>query len=588
LAIPGTDTNPDLVGFPVISIQGYTGLGEGMFNPLVFYNELKQFKDGFSVIRGKHSVKFGAQIMRIRNQQSFPLSPRGNFSFTGFVTGNPVADFLLGRPLLSSSSVGLTPARLFTTLYHLFVTDDWKVTPNLTVNLGLRYELNPPVQDSRGLARNLDIKTGTLFPNGDIRTRLYRFDKNNLAPRLSFAYRPSGTQRTVIRGGSGVFYSTPEFNTVVDFNLNPPFFTTNNFRATPEVPLTLADPFPVTGKLPTGAPTIFSVDRDNYRDAFTLLWSLDVQHELVRDFSIDIGYTGSKTTGLLGDILPNQPDPGPDNPQARRRFPQFGPIFFWTPNAFSTYHGLTFKAEKRYSQGLFFLASYTWSKAIDLIQSPVFGDGLSGGIQRKDNIFADKSVAGFDRRHRLSFSYGYELPFGKGKPLASNLGPAVEALIGGWQINGITTLQTGPPFTPVVPGDPAGIAGNGTLRPNRLRDGGLDSSQRTLVHWFDTDAFVAPPPFTFGNAGRNVLIGPGTVNFDFSVFKNKHLFPGARTRAASRGSVQPVQPSKFQPAWPHFDHAQLRRDHRRRAGARTTVRVQAILLSEDLQSGART
>jgi Carboxypeptidase regulatory-like domain/TonB-dependent Receptor Plug Domain len=520
LAIPGVDTNPAFAGFPVISIQGYTGIGEYTYAPLIFYNEVKELKDTLSIIHGSHSLKAGADILRIRNQQNFPIYPRGSFSFSGYASTNPIADFLLGLPLSSSVSGGLTPARLFTTFYNFFVTDDWKATPNLTINLGLRYEANMPVQDQRGLARNLDITTGDLFPDLNTRTRLYRFDDNNFAPRLSFAYRPLGSNHTVIRGGAGVFYSVPEFNTFVDFNLNPPLFTYNTFQATTTAPLTFANPFPLTGLLPSGAPTIYSVDRNAYRDGFTLLWSLSVQRQLASDLSLELSYVGSKTTGLLGDLLPNQPNPGPGNAQVRRRWPQYGNVSFWTPNAFSTYHSLEVKAERRFSHGLFFLGSYTFSKAIDLTQSPIFGDGQAGGFQSKYNIFADKGPASFDLRQRFSLSYGYELPFGHGKRFGANLDRVSEFLVGGWQINGITAAQSGSPFSLAVPGDPAGIAGNGTLRPNRLSDGRLDSSQRTLSRYFDTSAFVAPPPYTFGNSGRDILTGPGLVNFDFSVFKN--------------------------------------------------------------------
>ena len=520
LAIPGVDSNPDFAGFPVIGITGYSGIGEYTYAPLIFYNEVKDYKDTLSVIHGSHSLKVGVDILRIRNQQNFPIYPRGSFSFSGYASTNAVADFLLGLPLSTAVSGGLTPARLFTTFYNFFVTDDWKATPNLTINLGLRYEANMPVQDQRGLARNLDYATGTLFPDLNTRTRLYRFDNNNFAPRLSFAYRPLGSNRTVVRGGAGVFYSVPEFNTFVDFNLNPPLFTYKTFQSTAAAPLTFQNPFPQTGLLPAGAPTVYSVDRDNYRDGFTLQWNLSVQRLIAADLSLELSYLGSKTTGLLGDLMPNQPNPGPGNAQIRRRWPQYATVSFWTPNAFSTYHGLGVKAERRYSHGLFFLGSYTLSKAIDLTQSPIFGDGQAGGFQSKYNIFADKGPASFDLRQRFSFSYGYELPFGRGKALGAHLSQPADFLVSGWQINGITTAQSGSPFSLAVPGDPAGIAGNGTLRPNRIADGRLDSSQRTLSRYFDTSAFVAPPPYTFGSAGRDILTGPGLLNFDFSLFKN--------------------------------------------------------------------
>ena len=519
LAISGADQNPALVGFPVVNITGYAGIGEGTYNPLQFYNELEQLKDTFSYIRGSHSFKAGIDFLHIRNQQTFPLYPRGQFAFTGYATGNPVADFDLGLPLTTQVSAGLTPARILTTFYHGFILDDWKVRPNLTVNLGLRYEANMPVQDQRGLARNFDLATGTLFPDPGTRTRLYRFDANNFAPRLGIAYRPGNSEKWVIRTGTGVFYSTPEFNTVVDFNLNPPFFTTNQFRTSSSTVLTLANPFPTGLLQAAGAPSIYSIDSNSYRDAFTFEWTFGVQRQISNSLSFDATYMGSKTTGLLGDLLINQATPGIGPIQLRRRFPQYAAINYWTPIGFSTYNSLQLKAEQRFSHGLSALASYTYGKAIDLTGSPIFGDTVAGGPQQKGNIFENKGLAGFDIRHRLVVSYAYELPAGRGKQFLANANRVVDTLLGGWQLNGITTAQTGSPFTVFVPGDP-NSTGGGTLRADRLADGNLPSSQRTVQRWFDTTAFAAPALYQFGSSGRDILTGPGLVNFDASLFKN--------------------------------------------------------------------
>jgi hypothetical protein len=228
---------------------------------------------------------------------------------------------------------------------------------------------------------------------------------------------------------------------------------------------------------------------------------------------------GSKTTGLLGDLLINQATPGTGPIQQRRRFPQYAAINYWTPIGFSTYNSLQLKAEQRFSHGLTALASYTYAKAIDLTGSPIFGDSVAGGPQQKGNIFENKGLAGFDIRHRFVLSYGYELPAGRGKQFLSNANRAVDAALGGWQLNGITTAQTGSPFTVFVGGDP-NSTGGGSLRANRLANGNLSSSQRTVQRWFDTSAFAAPPLFQFGSSGRDILTGPGLVNFDASLFKN--------------------------------------------------------------------
>ena len=534
LAIPGVDQNPSLVGFPVVNITGYAAIGEGTYNPLQFYNELEQLKDTFSYVRGAHSFKAGIDFLHIRNQQTFPLYPRGQFGFTGGVTGNPVADFVLGLPLTTQVSAGLTPARIFTTFYDGYILDDWKVKPNLTINLGLRYEANMPVQDQRGLARNFDLATGTLFPAPGVRTRLYRFDDNNFAPRLGIAYRPGNSEKWVIRAGTGVFYSTPEFNTVVDFNLNPPFFTTDQFRTSPATVLTLANPFPSGSQQAAGAPSIYSIDANDYRDAFTLEWTFGIQRQITRSLSFDATYMGSKTTGLLGDLLINQATPGTGSIQLRRRFPQYAAINYWTPIGFSTYHSLQLKAEQRFANGLTFLAAYTYGKAIDLTGSPIFGDTVAGGPQQKGNIFENKGLAGYDIRHRLVVSYDYALPVGRGKQFLATANRLVDGFLGGWQLNGITTVQTGSPFTVFVGGDP-NSTGGGTLRADRLADGRLSRSERSVAEWFDTSAFRAPALFQFGNSGRDILTGPGLVNFDASLFKDFNFSESKRLQF--RGEV---------------------------------------------------
>jgi hypothetical protein len=519
LALPGVDPNPALVGFPVISVTGYAGLGEYTYAPLQFYNELKEVKDTLSMIRGSHTIKVGTDITRYREQQAFPFYPRGQFGFTGYASGNAVADLLLGLPQSSSVSNGLTPARIYTTFYHFFGTDEWKVTRKLTLNIGLRYEADMPVQDQRGLATNFNPTTGTLFPTLGTRQRLYNFDNKDFAPRFSFAYRPFGGGTTVVRGGYGIFYSMPEFNAVVDFNLNPPLFSISAFTASSQVPLTFSNPFPSTGKGAAGAATVYAVDQQGFRNGLSQLWSLSVQRKIASNLMLEAGYTGGRTDGLLMNSLINQPLPGAGSVQPRRPYPAYASINYWVPGDYATYHALLLKAERRFSNGLYFLASYTWSKSLDIQQSGIFGDSQSGGPQNKNNLRGEYGMAPMDYRQRFVVSYGYELPFGKGKRFLSTGAPLENAFLGGWQINGVTTAMSGAPFTLTVPGDPAGIGGTGTLRPNRIANGNLPSSQRTVARWFDTLAFVLPPAYSFGSSGRNVLISPGLLNFDFSLFK---------------------------------------------------------------------
>ncbi len=462
--------------------------------------------------------------------------PAGNSAFTGNATGNPVADFLLGLPQSTGSSAVSTPGNFLTTFYHFFITDEWKATRKLTITFGLRYELDPPVQEQRGNARNFNggpawdgVPTGSLFPAVGTRARLYGYDTGDFAPRFSFAYRPFGGSDTVIRAGYGIYYSMPEFNTVVDFNLNPPLSSYGTYTTSAQAPLSFNNPFPNSSQV-AGAPTIYAVDPTRYRNGRSQLWTFSIGRKAVSNISLEAAYTGGRTDGMLVNDLLNQPLPGPGAVQPRRPYPQYGNISYWVPDDYSSYNALQLKAEKRLSSGVSFLASYTWSKALDIQQSAIFGDTQAGSPQNKNDIRAEYGLASMDYRQRFVVSYGYELPFGTGRRFLAKLNPLENAFLGGWQVNGITTAQSGPPFTLFVPGDPAGLGGTGTLRPNRLRNGNLPSSQQTVGHWFDTSAFVDPPPYTFGNSGRNVLIGPGLFNFDLSLFKNFRITESKRVQ----------------------------------------------------------
>jgi hypothetical protein len=338
----------------------------------------------------------------------------------------------------------------------------------------------------------------------------YRTPKKDFAPRFGFAWRPFGNDKTSIRGGIGIYYSIPEWNTVVDFNLNPPGFNEGTYESTPANPLTLENPFPGNPLAP-GPATLFAVDPHKYREALTNQWGLSVERNVGWNTVAEVSYFGQKSTGLMGNEGINQPIPGPGDPQTRRQFPDFGSIYEFAPIGFETYEGLSGRVEKRFNGGLFFLGDYTWSHAIDTGPSPIFGDSYSGGFQNANDLSAEKASSAQDLRHVFHLSGGYTFPSGFQNS-------ALRAVLGNWQSLAILTLQSGPPFSVFVPGDPAGLAGEGTLRADRLASGHL--SNPTIAEWFDTSAFTAPPPYTFGNSGRDILRAPGRRNLDFSLIKN--------------------------------------------------------------------
>ncbi len=496
LNFANVNSDPTLVGFPDVEVSGYAGIGELSEGQDLVINDITEIVDSLAVTKGSHAIKFGTNLYKIREDQNIPVCARGCINFDGSRTGNPVADLLLGLPSLDQSSTGNERARLRSWFYHFFVTDTWTATRDLSLTLGLRYELDEPVHDIRGGSRNFDPLTGQLFPAfGTPNVNFYRTPQKDFAPRLGFAWRPFGNDKTSIRGGVGIYYSIPEWNTVVDFNLNPPGFNLGTFVSTPGNPLTLENPFPGNPLAP-GPATLFVVDPHKYREAFTNQWGLSVERNVGWNTVLEVGYFGQKSTGVMGDEGINQPVPGPGDPQTRRRFPNFGNIYEFAPIGFNNYEGLSVRAEKRFSGGFFFLTDYTWSHTIDSGPSPIFGDSYSGGFQNANNLGADKGNSAQDLRHVFHFSGGYTFP-------SSFQNGVLRAVLGNWQSLAILTLLSGPPFSVFVPGDPAGLAGDGTLRADRVASGHL--SNPTIAEWFDTSAFVAPPPFTFGNSGRDIL-----------------------------------------------------------------------------------
>jgi len=519
LTIPHTHDNPILEGIPWMGIVGYATIGDESFSPLIFHNQNVQIADNLTLQKGKHSITVGGTIERFRFDQTFLSWPRGYFDFEGIYTGNSFSDYLLGLPHDTDVAQALTPGELFDTQWSIYVQDDWKVKPNLTINAGLRYEVMGAMHDAHGRGSNWDITTGQGFGAGSP-VPLFNTDYGDIAPRLSFAYRPTQNGKTVIRGGAGVFYSQPEGNLWADANLNPPLGETLGYVSSTNTPLTFENPYPSSSLQPSGLPTFFADDK-RFLNGRTYLWNLDVQRMLAGNILLDVGYTGSRTVHLMDNSMPNNTLPGPGNPLLSLPYPTVGDVLYYTPNAFSTYEGLAVKVEKRMSNGLYFLTSFTYSQALDLTQSPIFGDGYGGSApQNPKDLWAEKGLASFDLKYRLSTSFGYELPFGHGKRFASQMNRGEEYLLGGWQLNGILTAETGNPFTPWVPTNTANVAWQNGERPNRIANGNWSGSQRTLSEWFDTSAFTPPAPYTYGSSGRDVLIGPGYGNLDLSLFKN--------------------------------------------------------------------
>ena len=531
--IPGTffGETPFNGGVPQVAINGFSTIGGATNLPQDRRDNTYQFVDNLIWIKSAHTLKFGFDVRRFQSNLYFISQGRGIFNFntpanstTVPTSGNPFADLLLGIPTSTQRNPRGPSTYSRTTSFNVYAHDDWKVNSRLTLNLGLRWELNTPMTEKYNTIASFDPKTGQIRAAGQngVPANLFKYDYNNLAPRLGFAWQPLGDSKTVVRGGFGVFYNVqPAGNGFLGMLFNFPFRLPQQFNASRTAPLTLSNPFP--GPVPTTAPTngtltMTAID-ENFDTAYITQWGLSVQRGVGSDLVFEIGYLGSKGTHLPLNRNLNQATPGPGTTaqvQARRTYPQFGNITWIESVANSTYHSMELKAEKRYTKGLSLLGSYTFSKSID--NSPGISTSSNASSAVAQNAFdlrAERGLSDFDVRHRFVASTIWEIPLGKGHKVFGD-GPLAH-IFGEWQASGILALQSGRPFTAVLNGDLSNTL-NRNDRPNLIGD--PNSGPKTVEQWFNKDAFQTQGVGSFGTAGRNIIIGPGFQNFDFALSRN--------------------------------------------------------------------
>ena len=430
---------------------------------------------------------------------------------------------------------------------HFYVQDEWRVSDRLTLNLGLRYEHNMPWYEKDNGISNFDIDTDPANPtffvaqDGSIASRATLApDLNNFAPRFGFAYRVM--EGTVLRGGYGVFYANYEGTGGGQFlETNPPFhiksqISTDSIR--PSVVLRTGVPDGVV--TPERAVSLrFSSFEREPPWPISQQWNFNIQHSLGENTVWEIGYYGTKAQHLVNRIDGNYALPGPGNVNPRRRYTSavfpgtdivVGPLAAMNRHEFngnSLFHSFQTRLERRYSNGFTLLAAYVWSKNIgDVPGFSGSGNAPNSGIQNPLNRRAERSLDNQHRKHSFVSSYIYDLPWGQGRRWGSSWGGVQEAVLGGWTVAGIASLASGRPFGLRVRGNPAN---NGNFsRPNVVAgvDPHLSGGQRDPERWFNTDAFVSNNEYEYGNAGRNILLGPGLANWDFAVYKRFAIAEG--------------------------------------------------------------
>jgi len=510
IGIPGftADTTNNSPGIPAISISNYLGTGSGGTN--WFQTDTTWHgTDSFTWTHGTHTVIAGAELQKLITGRIAVNNTLGLFNFSGQFTGSAAADFILG--VSNSDTTPAPEVRNIVAEWRdgFFVTDNWRVRKNLTIDIGLRYELPTVPYTKNGYATILNAAQTALIPANPPQPGFGLTSPNHkdFAPRLGIAYRV--TDKTVVRLGYGIYYNPNQTNSFTFLSSNPPFaFSTSYSSNTPVV--TLANPEPSgLGSSPSSTPSIIS-PAYHMPTAYMNQWSGGIQQALWSSAALEIGYVGSHTVHLDRSYYNNTPLPGPGAIQARRPNQLFGSIRIINNDEDSSYNGLSVTFRQRFAHGITALASYTWAHDLD-----VTTDSNGGGSPMNPyNWREDYGNSNWDIRHRFVGSFTYDMPFLKG-----SANPLIRTVVAGWQANGIIIAQSGLPFNVTIPSDQANV-GLGSQRPNLIAAPSSNCGDAHLVNCISLAAYQLPALYTWGSEGRNLLVGPGLANVDFSMFKN--------------------------------------------------------------------
>ena len=573
LGIPGINDPSNLVatgGLTNINIAGFSALGNICCFPEFLKENNYQVLDAFTYIRGHHIVKMGGDLKLRRHGFFQAISPAGTMNFDeGFTsdlfnpsgqTGNALATFELGYPIAAARDLQKQSFGMSWWEVSGYLMDDYRVTRNLTLNLGLRYDVYTPMVEDRNRLANFNFATGLFISpqqarvsrSGNVVT-----DHNNFAPRVGFAYTPWDDNKTVLRGGYGVFYDNQADQNDTELAFNPTgIFSSEsvNFPVkSPGAPLSAGVFASPTYPLINDPQGRTSATPFNTRTPYIQEWNLNIERTLLKDTALQIAYVGTRGVKLAFLSNLNQPvqpsdanfcAPDPVNPGGcDPTQPNFGrPYFATVPNvagirtetheSSSTTHSLQVKLEKRFSAGWSMLNAYTWQHTLGQVAE---NEALEP--QNTHNLAAERGNNAPDFRHQFTSAWSYELPIGPGKHFLNSTGPA-RWLSGGWQLNGILAAYTGEAVTPLLSSDSSNT-GSSAYRPDIVGDPnragpvaanpGCTAPTRihTLDHWYNPCAFALPAlapgqSFSrlFGNARRGSLRGPGGYNVDLSMFKD--------------------------------------------------------------------
>jgi trimeric autotransporter adhesin len=530
--ITGISSEPFDWGLPGINFTSFGGLSDP--TPRRELDQTYTLSDTVIWNHGKHNMRYGGDYRRILQSIRSSRNAEGSFVFTGFATsqyaagsalpapntGSDFADFLLGLPQQTSLQFGATAYDFRSNAYDFFAQDDWRVRASVTINFGLRYEYNGPYTEAHDRIANLDVapgftaadpvlpgRTGTF--NGAFPASLVQPDRNNFAPRIGIAWKVA--KKTVVRAGYGINYNLAQYGIMIqNFAFQPPFAntatnTTDVSGLTGAAPaITLVNGFPPTANTVTNN---FGVNPD-YRLGYVQIWNMDVQRELAGGVVLNAGYNGSKGTRL----------------DTERALVVAGgqPFIYESSEGNSVLHAASVRVRWRMSHGLGLSAQYTFSKSLDDASS--IGGGGSVVAQNPFDISADRGFSSFDQTHRFTGNWIYDLPFGENHRLAQK--GAWNHVLSGWQWSGDFTVASGLYFTPRVLGGAVDInrGVSGSLRANVVAGNPISIGDPSTLQWFNPAAFCNPSVTCmnsdgsiFGDAGRNIIEGPGQVTLDMTL-----------------------------------------------------------------------
>jgi hypothetical protein len=515
---PWTDPRDD--GLSLITVTGYSALGHEYNNPQSGTTNAIHVADTLAWSRGNHLFKAGFDTRLIGQNAFRDVQARGTLTFAGAFTGSPLVDLLTGLPTFTTLARLDNPQRLRTASYAAFVQDSYRILPNLTLSAGLRYDLISPPVDVDDRASLYNPATGTIqtVGTGGLSRGGYDTDRNNWAPRLGAAWTVDAAETTIVRGAYGIHYIQSALAPSEGLYFNAPYFDFTAYFTSPLGLVTLTDPFPAGFPIPTPNPAL-GIQPD-LATPYLHEFNVTLQRQLGATRVAEVAYVGSRGRNLIASRDINQPRPSTAQLNLRPD-PRFADITFIESRARSEFDSLQARFQQRYAFGCTMLVAYTLGKSMDDASGFFTSAGDPNFPQDSANLDAEWGRSSFDVRHRFSVSFSYDLPFQ-------------------FTVAGIVAMQSGRPFTvallPEVDNSNTGRSSLGfgaNDRPNVSGSAAVNNPGPN--QWFNTAAFSMPAFGTFGNAGRNLLEGPGYQNVNVALLKQVSL-PG-RSRLQLRAEA---------------------------------------------------